>query len=71
MSAKEFVADLNASSLSIDEIKFEENMKAAKLTSKVTGEAAPATQMSPTNQPGKTERNLSNNVYDINKDSRG
>lgn len=34
MSAKEFIVDLSAKSLSMDEIKFEESMQAARLTNK-------------------------------------
>lgn len=35
MSAKTFVVDLNANSLSIEEVEFEESMQAAKLANKV------------------------------------
>ncbi|XP_027333807.1 vacuolar protein sorting-associated protein 9A-like [Abrus precatorius] len=46
VSAKTFIADLNAKSLSMDDIIFEENMQAAKLTNKVTNELSSTCQMS-------------------------
>ncbi|KAK7322430.1 hypothetical protein VNO77_25809 [Canavalia gladiata] len=52
VSAKTFIVDLNAKSLSMDEIKFEESMQAAKLTNKVTSELSSTCQMS---QQGKNE----------------
>ncbi|XP_020232731.1 vacuolar protein sorting-associated protein 9A [Cajanus cajan] len=45
VSAKSFIVDLNAKSLSMDEIKFEENMQAAKLTNKVTSESSSTCQL--------------------------
>jgi len=45
VSAKTFVVDLSAKSLSMDEIKFEESMQAARLTNKATQiEASPTLQ---------------------------
>nr|KYP49951.1 Vacuolar protein sorting-associated protein 9a [Cajanus cajan] len=52
VSAKSFIVDLNAKSLSMDEIKFEENMQAAKLTNKVTSESSSTCQL---NQQEKNE----------------
>ncbi|XP_028228605.1 vacuolar protein sorting-associated protein 9A-like [Glycine soja] len=46
VSAKTFIVDLNAKSLSMDEIKYKESMQAAKLTNKVTSELSSACQMS-------------------------
>ncbi|KAG5048911.1 hypothetical protein JHK85_010014 [Glycine max] len=46
VSAKTFIVDLNAKSLSMDEIKYKESMQAAKLTNKVTSELSAACQMS-------------------------
>ncbi|XP_062020455.1 vacuolar protein sorting-associated protein 9A-like [Rosa rugosa] len=40
VSAKTFISELNAKSLSIDEIEFEENMQAARLTNKETQKEA-------------------------------
>ncbi|CAJ1958587.1 unnamed protein product [Sphenostylis stenocarpa] len=45
VSATTFIINLNAKSLSMDEIKFEESMQAAKLTSKVTNESSSTCQM--------------------------
>ncbi|GAU16351.1 hypothetical protein TSUD_117000 [Trifolium subterraneum] len=45
VSAKTFIIDLNAKSLSMDEIKFEECMQEAKLTKKVTSELHSTCQM--------------------------
>ncbi|KAK4285046.1 hypothetical protein QN277_001792 [Acacia crassicarpa] len=53
VSAKSFILDLNDKSLSMDEIKFEENMKAAKLTTKVTSAASQVTQTNLANQHGE------------------
>jgi len=46
VSAAAFIVDLNAKSLSMDEIKFEESMQAAKLINKVTNESSSTCQMS-------------------------
>ncbi|KAK7334486.1 hypothetical protein VNO80_26243 [Phaseolus coccineus] len=46
VSASAFIVDLNAKSLSMDEIKFEESMQAAKLINKVTNESSSTCQMS-------------------------
>ncbi|KOM43015.1 hypothetical protein LR48_Vigan05g061900 [Vigna angularis] len=46
VSATSFIVDLNAKSLSMDEIKFEESMQAAKLINKVTNESSSTCQMS-------------------------
>jgi len=46
VSAVAFIVDLNAKSLSMDEIKFEESMQAAKLINKVTNESSSTSQMS-------------------------
>lgn len=45
VSAKTFIIDLNAKSLSMDEIKFEECMQEAKLANKVTNESHSTCQM--------------------------
>lgn len=71
MSAKAFIIDLNAKSLSLDEIKFEESMQAAKSTSKVTSGSSPVTQMGQKNQPGGTELCLSRKIDDKHEDSQG
>ena len=67
MSAKTFIIELNAKSLSIDEIKFEECMQAAKLAKKVTSELHSTCQMK---QQEKNDSNVSNKMH--NKlDTRG
>ncbi|KAM5550171.1 hypothetical protein ABKV19_001225 [Rosa sericea] len=51
VSAKTFISELNAKSLSIDEIEFEENMQAARLTNKETQkEATPTLEEMTTSQ---------------------
>lgn len=45
VSAKTFIIDLNAKSLSMDEIKFEEFMQAAKLSNTITSELPSTCQM--------------------------
>lgn len=51
VSAKTFISELNAKSLSIDEIEFEESMQAARLTNKETEkEAAPSLEEMTTSQ---------------------
>jgi len=67
VSAKTFIIELNAKSLSIDEIKFEECMQAAKLAKKVTSELHSTCQMK---QQEKNDSNVSNKMH--NKlDTRG
>jgi hypothetical protein len=60
VSAKTFIIDLNAKSLSMDEIKFEECMQAAKLTKKVTSELHSTCQM---NKQEKNECSFSNKMH--------
>ncbi|KAL2335862.1 hypothetical protein Fmac_010308 [Flemingia macrophylla] len=52
MSAKSFIVELNAKSLSMEEIEFEESMQAAKLTNKTSSESSYTCQM---NQQEKNE----------------
>ncbi|TKY49870.1 Vacuolar protein sorting-associated protein 9A [Spatholobus suberectus] len=61
VSAKTFIVDLNAKSLSMDEIKFEESMQAAKLAEKVTRESSSTCQMS---QQEKNECSCSKKMHD-------
>ena len=65
MSAVAFIVDLNATSLSMDENKFEESMQAAKLTSKV------ASEDSQTSQQEKTECSSPNKIYNEIEETRG
>lgn len=58
VSAKTFIVDLSAKSLSMDEIKFEESMQAAKLTNKVT-----QIEPSPTLQ-GQTDPSPPTRIHD-------
>ncbi|KAK2385852.1 vacuolar protein sorting-associated protein 9A [Trifolium repens] len=60
VSAKTFIIDLNAKSLSMDEIKFEECMQEAKLTKKVTSELHSTCQMK---QQEKNECSFSNKMH--------
>ena len=65
VSAKTFVVDLSAKSLSMDEIKFEESMQAARLTNKATQiEASPTLQ-------GQTIPIPPTGMQDKNKDISG
>ncbi|XP_020232709.1 vacuolar protein sorting-associated protein 9A isoform X1 [Cajanus cajan] len=67
VSAKSFIVDLNAKSLSMDEIKFEENMQAAKLTNKVTSESSSTCQL---NQQEKNECSCSMKMHNKLDDPR-
>jgi hypothetical protein len=65
VSAKTFVVDLSAKSLSMDEMKFEESMEAARVTNKATQiEASPTLQ-------GQTNPIPSTAMHDKNKDVSG
>lgn len=65
MSVKTFVVDLSAKSLSMDEMKFEESMEAARLTNKATQiEASPTLQ-------GQTIPIPPTAMHDKNKDISG
>lgn len=63
VSAKSFIVDLNATSLSMDEIKFEESMQAAKLITKVTSGTSQDTQANQTNQHEETECSPSKKIH--------
>ncbi|XP_028806016.1 vacuolar protein sorting-associated protein 9A-like [Neltuma alba] len=63
VSAKSFIIDLNATSLSMDEIEFEENMQVAKSTTKVTDGACPVIQTNQTNQHGQTGCSPSKEIH--------
>ncbi|KAJ1420566.1 VPS9 domain [Sesbania bispinosa] len=60
VSAKTFIIDLNAKSLTMDEIKFEESMQAAKLANRVTSELSSTCQIS---QQGKNECSFSKEMH--------
>ncbi|KAI4324029.1 hypothetical protein L6164_023597 [Bauhinia variegata] len=66
VSTKEFIVDLNASSLSIDEITFEESMQAAKSISKVRSESSSASKVS---QLDESQHSLSKEMYQKHEDS--
>lgn len=63
VSAKSFIIDLNAKSLSMDEIKFEENMQAAKFTTKATSGASQVTQMNETDQLDEVDCSPSDKIH--------
>lgn len=60
MSAKTFIVDLNAKSLSMDETNFEECMQAAKLAKKATSELSSTCQ---NKQQGKNECSFSKKMH--------
>ncbi|XP_058721954.1 vacuolar protein sorting-associated protein 9A-like [Vicia villosa] len=60
VSAKTFIIDLNAKSLSIDETKFEECMQEAKLANKITNELHSTCQMK---LHQKNDCNFSNTIH--------
>ncbi|XP_041004293.1 vacuolar protein sorting-associated protein 9A-like isoform X2 [Juglans microcarpa x Juglans regia] len=64
VSAKEFIVDLSAKSLSMDEIKFEESMQAARLTNKEMQTEASTTLLGQTD-PSPTR------ILDENRDLSG
>ncbi|RZC16154.1 Vacuolar protein sorting-associated protein 9A isoform C [Glycine soja] len=68
VSAKTFIVDLNAKSLSMDEIKYKESMQAAKLTNKVTSELSSACQMS---QQEKDDSSCSKKMHNKLDDTGG
>ncbi|RDY00378.1 Vacuolar protein sorting-associated protein 9A, partial [Mucuna pruriens] len=67
VSTKTFIVDLNAKSLSMDGIEFEESMQAAKLANKVTSELSSTCQMS---QLEKNECTGSKKMYNKLDDTK-
>lgn len=63
MSAKTFIVDLNAKSLSIDEIEFEESMQAARETNKLIPEEFFTTQEVMTTSQGQIDPGASARVH--------
>lgn len=67
VSAKTFIADLNAKSLTMDEIIFEESMQAARLTSRVSSVKPSTCQAS---QQGKNDGSFSKKMH-LKRDDTG
>lgn len=64
VSAKTFIFELNAKSLSIDEIEFEESMQAARTTNKETEKEATPTLEERTTSQGQTDPGPSARSHD-------
>ncbi|BBH08688.1 Vacuolar sorting protein 9 domain-containing protein [Prunus dulcis] len=64
VSAKTFIFELNAKSLSIDEIEFEESMQAARMTNKETEKEATPTLEERTTSQGQTDPGPSARSHD-------
>lgn len=69
VSAKTFISELNAKSLSIDEIEFEESMQAARLTNEETQKEATPSPEEMTSSQGHADPGPSARLHD--KEARG